>query len=56
MASVGKLPLVDALRLAGPTPGVDVASGAKVAALLEALALRPEVAMPAGPLLLIDAR
>ncbi|MDP1649671.1 MAG: DEAD/DEAH box helicase [Rubrivivax sp.] len=56
VASVGRLPLVDALRLAGPTPGVDAASGAKVAALLEALTLRPEVEVPPGPLLLIDAR
>ncbi len=56
VASVGRLPLVDALRLAGPTPGDDLPSGAKVAALLEALVLRPEVAVPAGPLLLIDAR
>ena len=48
--------LVDALRLAGPTPDAEVASGAKVAALLEALALRPDVQVPAGPLLLIDAR
>jgi len=55
VATVGRLPLVDALRLAGPTPGADLASGAKVAALLEALVLRPEVAVPAGPLLLIDA-
>ncbi|HSV77967.1 MAG TPA: helicase-related protein, partial [Ramlibacter sp.] len=60
LASVGRLPLVDALRLAGTTPdlmpGADLASGAKVAALIEALVLRPEVAVPAGPLLLIDAR
>jgi ATP-dependent DNA helicase RecQ len=56
VASVGRLPLVDALCLAGPTPGADVASGAKVAVLLQALVLRPEVALPAGPLLLIDAR
>ncbi len=56
VASVGRLPLADALRLVGPTPGVDAASGAKVAALLEALTLRPDVSVPAGPLLLIDAR
>ena len=59
VASVGKLPLVNALRLVGPAPGVDAAetaSGAKVAALLEALTLRPEAEVPAGPLLLIDAR
>lgn len=59
VASLGRLPLVDALRLAGPTPGAeaaDTASGARVAALLEALALRPGVEVPAGPLLLIDTR
>ena len=53
---MGRLPLVDLLRLDGPTAGDDAASGAKVAALLEALSVRPEVAVPAGPLLLIDAR
>lgn len=56
VASVGRLPLVDALQLSGTTPGADAASGAKVAALLDALTLRPEVDVPAGPLLLIDAR
>jgi len=56
VALLGRLPLVDALRLAGQTPAADVASGAKVAMLLQALVLRPEVAVPAGPLLLIDAR
>jgi ATP-dependent DNA helicase RecQ len=56
VATVGRLPMVEALHLAGPTPGDDLASGAKVAALLEALVLRPEVAVPAGPLLLVDAR
>jgi ATP-dependent DNA helicase RecQ len=56
VASVGRLPLIDALRLVGPTPGPDAASGAKVAALLDALTRRPEVDVPAAPLLLIDAR
>jgi ATP-dependent DNA helicase RecQ len=56
VASVGRLPLVDALRLEGPAPDADAASGAKVAALLEALTLRPGAEVPAGPLLLIDAR
>jgi ATP-dependent DNA helicase RecQ len=56
VASVGKLPLVDALRLAGPLPDADVASGAEVAMLLDALALQPGVEIPAGPLLLVDAR
>jgi ATP-dependent DNA helicase RecQ len=56
VASVGRLPLLDALLLAGPTPGPDAASGAKVAALLDALSVRPDVPVPTGPLLLIDAR
>ena len=55
VAAVGRLPLVDALRLVRPAPADDTASGARVAALVEALALQPEVAVPAGPLLLIDA-
>ena len=56
VASLGRLPLVDALLLTGPVPDADAASGAKVATLLDGLALRPDVAIPAGPLLLIDAR
>ena len=56
VAAAGRLPLLDALRLTGATPDTDLASGAKVAALLEALALSPAVALPPGPLLLVDAR
>jgi ATP-dependent DNA helicase RecQ len=56
IAQVGKLPLVDALRLKSPLPEDDAASGTKVAALLAALELRPGVKVPEGPLLLIDAR
>lgn len=56
VASVGRLPLIDALRLTGPTPDADLASAARVATLLDSLALRPEVEVPAGPLLLVDAR
>jgi ATP-dependent DNA helicase RecQ len=56
VSAVGKLPLVEALQLAGPTQDEDAASGAKVAALLKALAVRPDVAIPPGPVLLVDAR
>ena len=59
VAARGRLPLLDALQLkdsAAITPAADAASGAKVAALIGALSLRPEVELPAGPLLLIDAR
>jgi ATP-dependent DNA helicase RecQ len=56
LAAAGRLPLVEALHLVGPTPGEDVASGAKVTGLRRALALRAEVVLPDGPLLLVDAR
>lgn len=56
VARVGRLPLVDALWLKGPLPEDDLASAAKVAATEQALALRPDVALPRGPLLLVDAR
>ncbi len=55
VSTVGKLPLVDALWLSGPTPAEDAASGARVAALLAAISLRAEVTVPSGPLLLVDA-
>jgi ATP-dependent DNA helicase RecQ len=57
VAAVGRLSRVDVLRLRGPLPDADAASAAKVAALFDALALRSgEAVLPAGPLLLIDAR
>ena len=60
LAAAGRLPLLDALCLAGSmpgsVPGSELASAAKVALLNDALALRPEVELPAGPLLLVDAR
>ncbi len=52
----GRLPVIDALRLAGPMPQEDVASGAEVASLQASLAMSPELALPAGPLLLVDAQ
>ena len=39
----------------GAMSSAEMASGAKVATLLESLALRPEAVVPAGPLLLVDA-
>jgi ATP-dependent DNA helicase RecQ len=56
IAAVGRLPLVEALQMAGPVPDADLASGAKVAALNNALRLQPGADIPAGPLLLVDAR
>jgi ATP-dependent DNA helicase RecQ len=56
IARVGRLPLLEALALRdGPAPDPDAASAARVLALLHGLALRPGVAIPRGPLLLVDA-
>jgi ATP-dependent DNA helicase RecQ len=56
VARAGRLPLLDALQLVGPMPGADLASAAQVAALSQALVLRPGVSLPDGPLLLVAAR
>jgi ATP-dependent DNA helicase RecQ len=55
VAAVGRLPLLDALQMRGAAPDADAASAARVAALRHALALRPDVVIPAGPVLLVDA-
>ncbi len=56
VAAVGRLPLLELLQRHGPEPGEELASGARVAALQQALSLRERTAVPAGPLLLVDAR
>ncbi len=56
VAAVGRLPLVDALQWSGPSADPDLPSAAQVAARVRALSLRPGVALPDGPLLLVDAR
>lgn len=56
VAQTGRLPLLEALDLAGPLPDPELASAAKVAALNRALVLRPGAVVPAGPLLLVDLR
>ena len=52
VAAVGRLPLLDVLAATGPRPPDEVASGARVAALLAGLAVTGEV--PGGPVLLVD--
>jgi len=52
VAAVGRLPLLDVLTASGPRPPDEVASGARVAALLAGLAVTGEV--PGGPVLLVD--
>jgi ATP-dependent DNA helicase RecQ len=55
IAAVGRLPLLDVLRVTGPAPPADVASAGRVSALLAGLAVAPDApALPDGPLLLVD--
>jgi ATP-dependent DNA helicase RecQ len=54
LASVGRLPLVDALRADGGPPPDDVASSVRVRQLLETMVLEPGSLLPGGPVLLVD--
>ena len=54
LATVGKLPLIDALEVAGPPPPTDVASAARATALLGSMRVADGVRLPAGPALLVD--
>jgi ATP-dependent DNA helicase RecQ len=54
LADVGRLPLIDALRIAGRPADHGVASTARVRQLLESLTLDPARPLPAGPVLLVD--
>jgi ATP-dependent DNA helicase RecQ len=54
LAEVGRLPLLEPLRAEGPAPAQDVASSVRVEQLLERLTLDPQVALPDGPVLLVD--
>jgi ATP-dependent DNA helicase RecQ len=64
LAAVGRLPVVDALERVDDEPhseapadaDAELASRPRVDALLQVLRLREGVAVPAGPLLLVDAR
>jgi ATP-dependent DNA helicase RecQ len=52
VASVGRLPLVDVLRVTGPAAAAEVASGVRVRQLLAGLTV--DGAVPPGPVLLVD--
>jgi len=54
IATVGKLPLIDALQTSGPPPPTDAASSARASALLTSIRLTDDVRLPAGPVLLVD--
>jgi len=54
LAAVGRLPLLDPLRVHGPPPGPDSASATRVRHLLDTLTRDPSERLPPGPVLLID--
>ena len=53
IATVGRLPLVDALAVSGPAPSVDSASAVRATDLLYRTTVHPGVTF-GGPVLLID--
>jgi len=54
IAHVGQLELLEPFELTGPRPIAGVASGQRVAAVGASLLVRPDAAVPAGPILLVD--
>ena len=54
IATVGRLPLVEALSVDGPPPPVDAASSARAQALLASMRIRDDVTVPPGVVLLVD--
>ena len=55
IASVGRLPMIDALAVDGPPPPADVASGPRVEALIAGMRVCDDVKLPkVGPILLVD--
>ena len=53
LADVGRLPLVEALQVAGTAPAADTSSAVRAKDLLARTALRPGVRLD-GPVLLVD--
>jgi ATP-dependent DNA helicase RecQ len=56
LATVGKLEFVDAIAVSGQFPTADVPSAGQVAARIANVVIRPGIAVPRGPVLLIDAQ
>lgn len=55
VATIGRLPLVEALAVSGPAPTVDAASSVRAKDLLARTSLAPGAAL-SGPVLLVDDR
>lgn len=55
LGTVGKLEVLDAIVIDGQIPGSEVPSSKQVEARLDAMHLRPDVEIPRGPVLVVDA-
>ena len=54
IATVGKLPLIEPLRITGTAPNGDTTSVERVRHLEDTISLDESVPLPSGPLLLVD--
>ena len=54
IGAIGKLPVIDALAVTGPPPPADTAAKPRVEHLLGSLSVIDGVALPSGPVLLVD--
>jgi ATP-dependent DNA helicase RecQ len=54
LADVGRLPMIEALTVAGPRPPRDANSATRAAALLAGLSIDRSISLPPGPVLLVD--
>jgi ATP-dependent DNA helicase RecQ len=54
LSKVGKLEVIDAIAVSGQMPSTEVPSVGQVEARLRNIALRPNVAIPGGPVLVVD--
>ena len=54
IGAIGKLPVIDTLTVSGPPPPADTAAKPRVEHLLASLSVIDGVALPAGPVLLVD--
>jgi ATP-dependent DNA helicase RecQ len=55
LSEIGKMPILDAIVIDGQIPGSEVPSSKQVEARLDGMHLRPDVDIPHGPILVVDA-
>jgi ATP-dependent DNA helicase RecQ len=55
LSEIGKMPILDAIVIDGQIPGSEMPSSKQVEARLDGMHLRPDVDIPRGPILVVDA-